>query len=192
MTKREIEPASLTAMRRNDRARDDEWIRRFITASPFCHIATVDHEQPFITPMSFAYDPARHCLYFHTAKQGRLRLNTDSGSKVCVSVAEMGRLLPARTARSFSVEYRSVVIFGRISIVEDPAEATLGMQILIDRYFPHLRPDTDYRAIQPADIEEISVYRIDIECWSGKEKKADPSADRAFRWVNDFDRQCGE
>lgn len=169
-------------MRRTDRAGGDAWIREMLERMPYCHIATVEGNQPFITPMSFVYDAAAHAMYFHTAKEGRIRTNTDLGFRVCVSIAEMGRLLPAKTARGFSVEYRSVIAFGRISLVEDEAEVTRAMQMLIDRYFPHLQPERDYRPIQVEEIDEISVYRIDIESWSGKEKRAADGFAGAFAW----------
>lgn len=176
------DPADLTTMRRKDRAKDDEWIRTMVTQAGFCQVATIDVDQPFINTVTFVYDPNEHAIYFHTAKQGRLRGNVDRGSRVCATVAEMGRLLPARTARSFSVEFRSVVMFGRISIIEDLETGTAAMQLFMDKYFPHLKPGADYRAIQPYETEEISIYRIDIEAWSGKEKKADDDAEGAFYW----------
>ncbi|HOD66412.1 MAG TPA: pyridoxamine 5'-phosphate oxidase family protein [candidate division Zixibacteria bacterium] len=182
MDQHRADSADLHRMRRADRARDEAWISDLVARAPFCHIATVAGDQPFITPMSFAYDPDRQALYFHTAGAGRLRTNTERGSRVCVSFAEMGRLLPAKTARGFSVEYRSVIAFGRISLVDDPAAAARHMQMLIDRYFPRLRPGVDYRPIQPEEIEEISVYRIDIDAWSGKEKSAPDEFPGAFSW----------
>ncbi len=175
-------PAELINMRRKDRAKDDAWIQEIVTSAGFCSIATVDGHQPFINTVTFVYDSNEHSIYFHTAKQGRLRGNVDRGSRVCATVAEMGRLLPARTARSFSVEFRSVVMFGRISIIEDLDTGTAAMQLFMDKYFPHLKPGDDYRAIQPHEIEEISIYRIDIEAWSGKEKRADDDAQGAFYW----------
>ena len=71
MDQHRADSADLHRMRRADRARDEAWISDLVARAPFCHIATVAGDQPFITPMSFAYDPDRQALYFHTAGAGR-------------------------------------------------------------------------------------------------------------------------
>ena len=52
--------------------------------------------------------------------------------KVCLSVKKIGRLLPAAEAPEFSVEYAGIVAFGRIRIVNDVAEASAALQMLLD------------------------------------------------------------
>jgi uncharacterized protein len=84
----------------------------------------------------------------------------------------MGRLLPAPTALHFSVEYAGAVVFGRAKVVEDQAEAEAALQQLLDKYAPHLRPGRDYRPIQPEELAVTSVYRVEIDEWSGKQKVA--------------------
>ena len=41
---------------------------------------------------------------------------------------------------------------------------------LLDKYFPDLKPGKDYRPITPEEISRTSVFAIEIEAWSGKEK----------------------
>jgi nitroimidazol reductase NimA-like FMN-containing flavoprotein (pyridoxamine 5'-phosphate oxidase superfamily) len=64
-----------------------------------------------------------------------------------------------------------VVVFGWLSIVEDAEEAKKGLQLLMDKHFPELRTDIDYEAITDIDLKVTAVLRLDIESWSGKEKK---------------------
>ncbi len=85
---------------------------------------------------------------------------------------EMGRLLPAPKSRGFSVEYASVVVYGRASLVDEEAERMYGMQLLMEKYAPHLQPGVDYRALLPEELEGTAVYRLEIEAWSGKRKQA--------------------
>jgi nitroimidazol reductase NimA-like FMN-containing flavoprotein (pyridoxamine 5'-phosphate oxidase superfamily) len=170
-----------TQVRRQDRAVNDEgWIRDLLRRAPFGTLATVRDGQPFINMNIFVYDEAAHALYLHTARAGRTRSNIEADERVCFGVSEMGRLLPASTAMHFSVEYAGVVVFGRARIVEDDIEAERGLQQLLDKYAPHLRPGRDYRAIQPEELAVTSVYRIDIEEWSGKQRVAPPDHPGAF------------
>ncbi len=169
-------------VRRADRAvNDDAWIRDLLRRAPFGALATVSEGQPFINSNLFVYDEAARAIYMHTARLGRTRDNVDEQERVCFSVSEMGRLLPADEALEFSVEYSGVTVFGRASIITGEA-AERGLQLLLDKYFPHLQPGRDYRPIAPDELKRTSVYRIDIESWSGKQKQVDADFPRAFRY----------
>jgi nitroimidazol reductase NimA-like FMN-containing flavoprotein (pyridoxamine 5'-phosphate oxidase superfamily) len=128
----------------------------------------------------FVYDEAANAIYLHTARAGQTRSNVEADERVCFGVSEMGRLLPAPTAMHFSVEYAGVVVFGRARVVEDEVEATHALQQLLDKYAPHLRPGRDYRPIQPEEVAVTSVYRIEIDEWSGKQKVAPPDHPGAY------------
>jgi uncharacterized protein len=160
-------------VRRRDRAVEDEaWIRQFLHTAPIGVLATINDEQPFINSNLFVYDEANHCLYMHTAKAGRTRTNIEQPeSKVCFSIMEMGRLLPAPTARNFSVEYAGVVVFGNACVIEVVEEVRHALTLLMLKYAPHLEPDSDYVLATDDDLKATSVYRITIESWSGKKKE---------------------
>ncbi len=96
------------------------------------------------------------------------------------TIHEMGRLLPADEALEFSVEYGGVVVFGRASVVGDPEEAEYGLQLLLDKYSPHLKPGRDYRPITTDELKRTSVFRVDIEAWSGKRKFVEPDFPGAY------------
>jgi uncharacterized protein len=168
-------------VRRRDRAKDGDWVRRLLGEASHGFLATVDeHGQPFLNSNLFVYDADRHCIYLHTHRTGRTRANFDAGDKVAFGVATMGRLLPAPTALEFSVEYAGATVFGRGHVVTDPQEAKSALQMLLDKYAPHLRPGRDYRATTDAELERTAVYRIDVETWSGKQKAVAPDFPGAF------------
>ncbi|MCC6805280.1 MAG: pyridoxamine 5'-phosphate oxidase family protein, partial [Anaerolineae bacterium] len=153
-------------LRRVDRSVDDDaWIIDMLRRAPFAALATAADGQPFINTNLFVYDEAVHAIYLHTARVGRTRANVESDARVCLSVSEMGRLLPAERAFDFSVEYAGVAVFGRASLVKDPVEAGRGLQLLCDKYFPHLKPGADYRTPTPDELKRTSVFRIDIDSW---------------------------
>ncbi len=160
----------INQVRRADRSvTDDDWIIALLRRAAVGALATVADGQPFINTNLFVYDDDAHIIYMHTARIGRTQNNVEAQEKVCFSVSEMGRLLPADEALEFSVEYAGVTIFGRAAIIEgDDAEHAL--QLLLDKYFPHLQPGRDYRPIAPEELKRTSVYRIEINSWSGKKK----------------------
>lgn len=171
----------INAARRTDRTVDDEaWISALLDRAAVGVLATVDGDQPFLNSNLFVFDPDARVLYMHTARAGRTRANVEGQAKICFTVTEMGRLLPADEALEFSVEYASVVVFGSAQVVHDADEARHGLQLLLDKYFSHLQPGRDYRPITDDELARTSVYRIAIDSWSGKRKQVADDFPGAF------------
>jgi nitroimidazol reductase NimA-like FMN-containing flavoprotein (pyridoxamine 5'-phosphate oxidase superfamily) len=161
-------------IRRSDRAvLDDAAIAAMLREGQVAFVATCSGDQPYVLPNLYWFNSDRHTLYFHTATEGRTRMNVEDNPKVSASVATMGKLLPAEKAYDFSVEYSSVCVFGEARIVEDEEEARYALQGLLDKYFPDHIPGENYRPITRDEITRTTVFAIEIESWSGKRKVAD-------------------
>lgn len=167
-------------VRRRDRARDDAWIREFLRQAPYGVLATVSGGQPFLNANLFVYVEEDHAIYLHTARTGRTPRNLADPAPVAFSAAVLGRMLPADEALEFSAEYGGVVAFGRGRVLTDAERKRAALQHLLDKYAPHLRPGRDYRAITGDELRRTTVYRIDVESWSGKEKVAAPDVPGAY------------
>ncbi len=164
---------SLTKMRRKDRAiTDDNWIIALLNRAGYGVLATCKDGQPFTVARNFSYDAEKHAIYFHGARKGRTFEQAEGGRKANLNVSEMGDWLTAKRAMNFGVEYKGVVVFGKLSIVEDTDEAKHALQLLMDKHFPELKPDVDYEATTDIDLKVTAVIRMDIDSWSGKEKKS--------------------
>jgi nitroimidazol reductase NimA-like FMN-containing flavoprotein (pyridoxamine 5'-phosphate oxidase superfamily) len=170
----------LTHIRYKPRAMDETWISQFIQRASFGMLGTTWDSQPFVTPTLFVYDQPAHAIYFHSALKGRMRTNIEANPHVCFTLAEMGRLLPARTAKEFDVEYSSVMVFGEAYVVEDPIEARQALDLLMQRYAPHLQPGQDYRATTEDELKVTTVYRLEIKAWSGKQNLKEDNPPGAF------------
>jgi len=174
--------------RRQDRSRDETWIRDFLLRSPAGVLATAPGGVPYAVPTLFAYDPEREALYLHSAPVGRTRgeLETgeagEEGTRVAFVAFEMGRILPSPDALEFGLEYASVMVFGRGGVVGDAAEAERALRLLLEKYAPHLRPGVDYHDLTAAEVARTAVYRIEIEEWSGKARTAPSDAPGAYRY----------
>ena len=168
-------------VRRKDRAVDDEaWIRELLVRAPFGVLAMVHDSQPFTNANIFVYAEAERAIYMHTARTGRTSANVAADERACFTAFEMGRLLPAPRAFNMSVEYNSVVAFGRGHVLECAEEKARGLQLLVDKYFSHLTPVVDYALPSEEELRLTAVYRIDIDAWSGKRKAVEPDYPGAF------------
>ena len=180
-------PAEFTKIRRKEREKDTDWIKTFLARAEFGTMATSKGDQPFLVTRNFAYDETVHAIYMHGAKKGHTYERARESPPVCFSANESGRLLPGKRAVDLGMEFGGVVVFGRLQIVEDPDEVRHGLQLLCDKYFPNLEPGVDYENITDADLKVTAVLRVDIDSWSGKEKKAPDDYPGAF-YFKDLDK----
>lgn len=166
--------------RRPEHTRQEAWIRAFLHAGQIAHLAHLSGDQPFITPTNYWFDEERYQVLFHSNIAGRLRSNLEHFPKVCLEVSEFGRLLPANTALEFSLQYRSVLVFGQVKILGNDEDRLRALNGLLKKYFPDLTPGREYRPITRQELARTSVYALQIESWSGKEnwsEKADQLPD---------------
>lgn len=168
--------------RRPHLTRGDEWIRAFIKEAKVGHVATSLNDQPFLTPTTFWYDEENHQIIFHSNVVGRIRSNIEYNPKVSLEASELGKLLPSNVALEFSLQFRSVVIFGTARIITDPVEARKMLYGLISKYFPKMTAGREYREITDKELRATSIYAIKIEAWSGKENW-DERAEQSDEWT---------
>jgi uncharacterized protein len=162
--------------------RDEEWIRAFLREARVAHIASARDGQPFLNPSTFWFDEQNQRIIFHSNIAGRIRSNIGTNPRVCLEVSELGKFLPSNVALEFSLQYRSVVIFGTASLISDPLEARRVLYNLINKYFPLMTPGKEFRQITDKELRATSVYALQIEEWSGKENWKD-RADQSEEWT---------
>jgi len=162
-------------------ARDEEWMRAFLRAAQIGRVATLWDDQPFVTPSTFWYDEANRRIIFHSNLAGRVRANLERNPKVCLEASEVGRLLPSNVALEFSLQYRSVMVFGTVRILESDEEMRAALTGLLEKYFPEMEAGREYRPITEKELKRTSVYELKIESWSGKENWNE-RADQSDEW----------
>jgi len=82
-----------------------------------CHVGFAVEEQPFVIPTGYARVDEQ--LFIHGSQVSRMLRTLSSGIDVCVAVTLVDGLVLARSAFHHSINYRSVVMFGRATIVDD-------------------------------------------------------------------------
>ncbi len=182
----------INQVRRDNRAVYDEaWIQAFLQNASYGILATEWQGQPFVKPTLYVYNAADRALYFHAALEGRTRTNLEANPRASFCISEIGRLLPAKTAMEFGMEYASVVVFGKVKILTDDVLAARALQLLMDKYFPAYKPGQDYQPIIPEEVHITTVYCLEIESWSGKKAFAAPDYPGAFEYPNAVGANAG-
>jgi nitroimidazol reductase NimA-like FMN-containing flavoprotein (pyridoxamine 5'-phosphate oxidase superfamily) len=179
---RNYENQSPTAyQRRPHLTKDDAWIRGFLKEIQIGHFATSVDGQSYINPSTFWYDEENHQIVFHSNVAGRVRSNIETNPKVSMEASELGRLLPSNVALEFSLQFRSVVVFGSAHVITDHEEAKKSLYGLIGKYFSTMTVGKEYREITEKELRATSIYALKIEEWSGKENWAE-RADQSDEW----------
>lgn len=180
---RDYENQSPTAFQRiPENTRDENWIKDLLHRGQIARIASRFDLQPFINTSTFFYAESENRIIFHSNIAGRVRANIEKYPEVCVEVSEFGKLLPSNIALEFSLQYRSVIVFGNACLIEDEIEKKRVLHQLINKYFGDMQIDKDYRSATDKELKRTSVYEIKIESWSGKENWKDMT-DQSDEWA---------
>src|SRR3712207_178822 len=99
-----------------------------------CHVGFVADGHPVVIPT--AYGRVGDTLYLHGARASRMLKSLAAGADVCVNVTLVDGLVLARSAFHHSINYRSVVIFGRASAVEHDKEKESALLAFTEHVVP--------------------------------------------------------
>src|SRR5689334_19353999 len=107
---------------------DPETVYGILDEGFICHVGFAPQGQPFVIPTGYARDGDK--LYIHGSQASRMLRTLSTGVDVCVTVTLIDGLVLARSAFHHSMNYRSVVIFGRATLVEEREEKMAALLAL--------------------------------------------------------------
>ena len=150
---------------------------RILASGVVAHVGFVERGEPVVIPMTYHADPAEpRRLYLHGGTSGRLMTHLASGAPVCVAVTLVDGLVYSRTALHHSVNYRSVVLWGRAAAQQPGAdEQRRILEAMIGRYFPGRTAGVDYESIPDAHLRATALVALDVEEWSAKTRTGGPN-----------------
>jgi nitroimidazol reductase NimA-like FMN-containing flavoprotein (pyridoxamine 5'-phosphate oxidase superfamily) len=99
-----------------------------------------------------------------------------SGIDVCVTVTLVDGLVLARSAFHHSINYRSVVIFGRATLVEAEAEKMAALRAFSDHILPQRW--NEVREPNPLELKATLVLALPLDEVSAKVRTGPPIDDK--------------
>jgi len=138
-----------------------------------CHAGFVVDGQPFVIPTSYGRKDAS--LYIHGSAASRMLRQMKDGVPVCITVTLLDGLVLARSVFNHSMNYRSVVILGKATLVDDPEEKLAALRILSEHILPGRWDDS--RQPNERELKATSVLRVPIEEFSAKVRVGPPIDD---------------
>jgi len=152
-------------MRRGKQALPDEEAREILYSATSGVLAlSGDDDYPYALPISYFYDGNK--LYFHCAKEGHKIDAIKRNDKASFCVIAQDDVSP----EEYTTHFKSVIVFGRISIIEDELQKLFAIRKLAEKYAPD---DTKERRDGMINKEwaGLCMLQMDIEHISGKEAR---------------------
>ena len=152
---------------------DREIVYAILDEGFICHVGFAVDGKPVVIPTGYARVEDR--LYIHGSQASRMLRTLAGGVDVCVTVTLLDGLVLARSAFHHSMNYRSVVVFGRATLVDDPEEKMAALVALSEHIIPGRWNDVR----EPTDVEMklTTVLRLPLEEASAKIRTGPPLDD---------------
>ena len=152
---------------------DREAAYRILDEGFLCHVGFVVDGQPFVIPTS--YGRKDDSLFIHGSAASRMLRQMKESVPVCITVTLLDGLVLARSIFNHSMNYRSVVILGKATLVDDPKEKIEALYALSQHILPGRWDDS--RQPNERELKATSVLRVPIEEFSAKVRVGPPVDD---------------
>lgn len=151
---------------------DPEILNEILESCEVVRIGAMDEDGMFIVPMNYGYEIQEEkgslqvCLYLHGAKEGRKAAAFATNPRVAVEMDYNHEVITGDYTCAYSYAYRSIMGNGTITEVTEPEAKIKGLE----KIMAHLAPGAKI-AFLPEMVERVAVWRIDINTFTGKERK---------------------
>jgi nitroimidazol reductase NimA-like FMN-containing flavoprotein (pyridoxamine 5'-phosphate oxidase superfamily) len=172
-----VPPASDRVRLRRKRERgsyDRSVIDAILDEALIAHLGIVDETgQPFVVPMLHAR--RGDVVYCHGSSASRTLRALAAGAPACLTVSLIDGLVLARSAMHHSANYRSAMLIGTATSVEEPGEKRAALRAIVEHIVPGRWPEV--RAPTDSELKATSVLAIPIDEASAKVRSGPPLDD---------------
>jgi len=152
---------------------DRETVNAILDEALICHVGFVVDGAPVVIPT--IHWRQGDLLYFHGSAASRMLRSIRDGVDACVTVTLLDGLVMARSAFHHSMNYRSVVVFGKAREVTDREEKMRALDALVEHVAAGR--NAEVRAPNEAEIRQTLVLAMPIEEASAKVRTGGPIDD---------------
>ena len=166
-------------VRRTDRQKEEtDFMYSLLENTASCTVAVNTSDFPLVHSTFFDFDKANNEIMFHFSKYGHGGNEMVNEKPIAISVYKYGKLYTSEKAVNFGGEYQSIIVYGKIRIVEGE-EKMEAMKSFFDKFFPDY-PTTDYKEATVTEANPIHVVKVKIDKWFGKQHLVPETALSSF------------
>jgi nitroimidazol reductase NimA-like FMN-containing flavoprotein (pyridoxamine 5'-phosphate oxidase superfamily) len=152
---------------------DREAVYSILDEGFVCHVGFNVEDKPVVIPTAYARVGER--LYFHGSQASRMLRTVERGVEVCLCVTLVDGLVLARSAFHHSINYRSVVVFGRAEKITDEREKWDALHAFTEHVVPGRWREV--REPSPEEMRQTTVLALALEEVSAKVRTGMPIDD---------------
>jgi len=134
-------------------AYDFDTIAAILDAGLLCHVGYILDAQPYVTPTAY-WREGKH-LYWHGSSASRMLRTVETGTDVCFTVSHLDGLVLARSGFNHSINYRSVMLFGRAHKIEENGAKLRALESFVEHLFPGR-----WKQLRPATAQEVKATTV--------------------------------
>lgn len=170
-----FEPTARTTLKRLPKraSYERETVYRILDEGFVCHVGFVSEGRPVVIPTG--YGRSGDLLYIHGSAASRMLRTLREGVDVCVTVTLLDGLVLARSSFNHSMNYRSVVVFGRARVVEGEDEKMEALRVFSDHVMRGRWEDA--RLPNSNELRATTVLALPLEEASAKIRTGPPVDD---------------
>lgn len=146
---------------------DREQINALLDSEYVAHVGFIDNDvnEPFVIPMAYARDNDR--ILLHGSTGSRLMMKIAAGAQLCITVTKLNAIVIAKSAFNSSMNYESVMIFGKAKLLKD-AEKMAAMTAITDVLVPGM--SSYARPLKPKEVAGTMIVEVPLEKYSAKSR----------------------
>jgi len=152
---------------------DKATIYPIVDEALICHVGLIEADQPVVIPTLVARDGDQ--ILLHGATTSRMLRYAATGAPLCIAVTHIDGLVLARSIFHHSVNYRSAVLFGRGTLIEDDAAKLAALARFTEKLIPGRWDDA--RVPNAVELKATAVIAVAIESASAKIRTGPPKDD---------------
>lgn len=144
---------------------DREQINALLDSEYVAHVGFIDNDvnEPFVIPMAYARDNDR--ILLHGSTGSRLMMKIAAGAQLCITVTKLNAIVVAKSAFNSSMNYESVMIFGKAKLLKDE-EKMAAMTAITDVLVPGM--SSYARPLKPKEVAGTMIVEVPLEKYSAK------------------------
>jgi uncharacterized protein len=152
---------------------DRATVHAILDAGFICHVGYAIGGQPYVTPT--AYWREGDAVYWHGSSASRMLRALETGADCCLTVTHVDGLVLARSAFHHSLNYRSVMLFGKPYKVKGAADKLAQLEAFVERLYPGRW--RELRAVNATELKVTTVLGMHIDEASAKLRTGGPADD---------------
>jgi nitroimidazol reductase NimA-like FMN-containing flavoprotein (pyridoxamine 5'-phosphate oxidase superfamily) len=150
---------------------DRDAVNELLDNQYVAHVGFIDPDVnlPFVIPMGFARDNDR--ILLHGSTGSRMMMAIATGIDICVTVTKLNAIVVARSAFNSSMNYESVMVFGKARVLA-AGEKDQALEAITEKLVPGL---WEYgRPLTAKESAATMIVELSLERFSAKSRSGDP------------------